>query len=156
MMCSGIALAYSEMPVALIKKHRLDERVHERGGEKEVRFLYREVERILPILHEGQLRIVRWGTRRENSKALPYTGWTWLKSVEAGRWGELDANEVVIPATLGHEKGIWYRIRQGIRAVLVEDEHRKPVVYMMVEPASHYYQTMTKSKRMPVLIGERI
>src|SRR5262249_32548163 len=137
-------------------EHRLDERVHERGGEKEVRFLYREIERVLPVLHEGQLRIVRWGSRRGNSRALPCTGWTWLKSVEAGRRPALNAHGAVIPATLGHDKGIWYRIRQGICAVLVENEQGEPAVYMMVEPASHYYQTMTKSKRMPVLIGQRI
>jgi hypothetical protein len=29
-------------------------------------------------------------------------------------------------------------------------------VYMLTEPASHYYQIMTRNDRMPVLIGERI
>jgi hypothetical protein len=30
------------------------------------------------------------------------------------------------------------------------------VAYMLCEPASHYYQVMTRSPRMPVLIDERI
>jgi hypothetical protein len=64
--------------------------------------------------------------------------------------------EVVVPATMGLENGVWFKIRQGIRGVLVHDERGEVVVDLMVEPASHYYKTMTKSTRMPVLVGERI
>ena len=155
-MCSGIALAYSEMPVDLIERAGLASRVHDRGGEKEVRFQYRDARPILPVWHEGQLKLVRWGTRRGQSAVLPPTGYTWLASVEAGRWAALNAEAVEIPATLGLENGVWFRIRQGLRGVLVADESRRPAVYVIVEPASHYYQTMTKSKRMAVLLGERI
>src|SRR5689334_19479191 len=54
------------------------------------------------------------------------------------------------------DKGIGFRIRQGIRGLLLSDEHCEDVAYMICEPASHYYKVMTRSKRMPVLIGERI
>jgi hypothetical protein len=40
--------------------------------------------------------------------------------------------------------------------VLVHDERGAPAVSMVCEPASHYYKTMTRGDRMPVLIGERI
>jgi hypothetical protein len=60
------------------------------------------------------------------------------------------------PATLGLDRGVWYRIRQGIRGLLVPDERGLAVCYMLCEPASHYYQVMTRSNRMPVLIEERI
>jgi hypothetical protein len=83
-MCTGIALAYSELPMELIRQHKLDLRVHERGGEKGIRFLARHTERALPIWHEGQLRIVRWGCRRNQSKVLPCTAWTWSETIEAG------------------------------------------------------------------------
>ena len=63
---------------------------------------------------------------------------------------------VDIPAILGFDRGVWYAIRQGIRGLLVEDERGNAVVYMICEPASHYYRIMTRSDRMPVLIGERI
>jgi hypothetical protein len=36
------------------------------------------------------------------------------------------------------------------------DERGIAVAYMLCEPASHYYQIMTRSNRMPVLIGERM
>src|SRR5262249_51225991 len=113
-------------------------------------------ERVLPVWHEGQLRIVRWGVRRQESRCLPCTGWTWLTTVEAGSWSRWGAVPVDIPATVGLKNGIWYRIRQGIRGLLVEDERGHPAVYMICEPASHYYQVMTRSWWMPVLIDERV
>lgn len=76
--------------------------------------------------------------------------------MEAGGWSRWEAEPVVIPATMGLEGGVWYAIRQGVRGVLVRDEQGKPVAYVVCEPASHYYRVMTKSERMPVLIGERI
>ena len=63
---------------------------------------------------------------------------------------------VDIPATLALERGVWFRVRQGIRGLLVPDERGIAVVYMICEPASHYYQVMTRSERMPILIEERI
>src|SRR5262249_31625050 len=155
-MCTGIALAYSELPLELIERHGLESRVHDRGGEREVRFLYRAAERVLPAWHEGQLQVVRWGSRRGQTRVLPCTGWTWREAVEKGRWAAWEGAEVAVPATMGHENGVWFKIRQGVRGVLVHDESGEAVVYLLVEPASHYYQTMTKSPRMPVLIGERI
>jgi hypothetical protein len=73
-----------------------------------------------------------------------------------GLWRHASPVPVVIPATLGFEKGVWYRIRQGIRGILVPDERDAHVVYMVCEPASHYYQVMTRCDRMPLLIEERI
>ena len=69
-------LAYSELPLELLADPRLRRRVHERGGEKEVRFLDRHTPRLLPAWHEGQLHVVRWGYRRDQSRALPATAWT--------------------------------------------------------------------------------
>ena len=41
---------------------------------------------LLPVRHEGQLRIVRWGCRRGESRVLPVGGWTRLATVESGYW----------------------------------------------------------------------
>jgi hypothetical protein len=38
----------------------------------------------------------------------------------------------------------------------VRDEKGVESAYMLCEPASHYYKVMTRSDRMPVLVGERI
>jgi len=155
-MCAGIALARSELPTELIGRHRLERRVHERGGEAEIRFLFRDRHPLLPVWSDSQLRLLRWGNARGRSRFLPRTGWTWKETIERGGWRGVEAAWVEIPATLGLERGVWFRIRQGIRGLVVADEHGEEIVYMVCEPASHYYRVMTRSDRMPVLIGERI
>jgi hypothetical protein len=155
-MCVGIALAWSELPTDLIGRHGLERRAHDRGGEREARFLHRDRRPRLPVWRDGRLQIVRWGNFRGESRSLPRTGWTWLETINAGGWRGLDPIPVDIPATLGLDRGVWFRIRQGIRGLLVPDERGCAVVYMICEPSSHYYQVMTRSSRMPVLIEERI
>jgi hypothetical protein len=151
-MFAGVALALSELPVELVEPPR----VHDRGGELEVQFLLRERERVLPVWLDGQLQRVRWGNRRGQSPGLPCTAWTWRATLEAGGWGDREAVPVLIPATMGLDRGVWFRIREGVRGVVVLDEQEKPVVYVLCEPASHYYQVMTRSAWMPVLVGELI
>ena len=81
---NGLALAYCELPLSLIVRHGLDQRVVSRGGEREVRFLWSEWPRVLPVWHRGHLVLASWGCRRGESRLLPCTGWTWLSTVEAG------------------------------------------------------------------------
>jgi hypothetical protein len=155
-MLAGVALAASELPVGLVQRHGLGRRIHERGGEPEVRFLLHDHERVLPVWLDGQLLPVRWGNRRGQSRGLPCTAWTRRETVEAGGWGDREVVRVVIPATMGLDGGIWYRVREGVWGLLVRDGRGAPAVYVLVEPASHYYQIMTRSAWMPVLINERI
>jgi hypothetical protein len=154
-MCTGIAVAVGELPEEFLEQHGLTPRVHRRGGEPEVRFWYKDSQRRLPVWHEGQLKLVRWGVRRSESKVLPPTGWTWLDSLENGKWCGVEASEAVIVASSAYERGVWFRVWEGIRGVLVQDEAGREVVYMVCEPASHYFQVMTRSDRMPVILGER-
>ena len=155
-MCAGIALAWSELPLPLIERHALHLRAHDRGGEREVRFLAHDRNPRIPVWRDGQLLIVRWGNLRGQSSHLPRTAWTWKESVETGAWRHVDATPVLIPATLGYEKGVWFRIRVGVRGLLVADERGKAVAYMICEPATHYYRVMTRSDRMPVMVEEPI
>src|SRR5450755_3861051 len=82
----GVALRWSDLPLPLIERYKLSERIHERGGEREIRFLYRDPNPVLPVLHEGRLQIVRWGIRGGKRNRLPRGGWIKLASVEAGTW----------------------------------------------------------------------
>jgi hypothetical protein len=151
-MIAGIAIAYSGLPVELIARHGLRGRVHDRGGEPEVQFLLHAAERVLPVWLDGRLQIVQWGNRRGQGRGLPCTAWTRLETVAAGGWGDREVVRAVIPATMGLDGGVWYRVRE----LLVRDNSGAPAVYVLVEPASHYYQIMTRSAWMPVLVGERI
>jgi hypothetical protein len=156
-MLSGTALALSELPVELMVRHGLERRVCDRGGEREVQFLFADADRLLPVWRNGRLQILRWGNRRGESARLPCTGWTQLDTVQNGGWSEQAIELVVVPATMGLDKGVWYRIWQGIRGLVAHDERGCPRVYLICEPSSHYYQVMTRgSTWMPALIGERI
>ena len=155
-MFAGVALAYSELPRELIEQHSLQRRVHDRGGEPEVRFLIHDAERVLPVWLDGRLQVVRWGNRRGQSPGLPCTAWARLATLEAGGWAQMGPAEVVIPAAMGLDRGIWFQIREGVRGLVVPDEQGRPVAYVLCEPASHYYTVMTRSDWMPVLIGEQI
>jgi hypothetical protein len=43
-----------------------------------------------------------------------------------------------------------------VRAVLSRDAQGSPVVFPLIEPASHYYKSMTGSEWMPCLVRQRI
>ncbi|WP_162661421.1 hypothetical protein [Tuwongella immobilis] len=152
----GIALPWNELPLSLIEANQLTGRIHERGGEKEIRFLVRHYPRILPIWLDGQIQLARWGSTRRDSRQLPPTAWTWQESIDSGKWSGFNAQLVDIPANFGFDKGVWFRIRQGIRGLYVRDEFNQGTVYMICEPASRYYRIMTRSDRMPTLIDEII
>lgn len=154
-MFGGIALSWNSLPLEMLEQPDLQRRVHERGSEREIQFLFRDHTPTLPVWHEGRLRLVTWGNRRRHNRVLPCTGWTWLATVEAGGWVNFGAQPIDIPATLGLENGVWYQIREGIRGLLVADDGGVDRAYMICEPATYYYRVMTRSNWMPVLIGER-
>lgn len=78
----GLALPFSELPLELIQRYALSRFVYERGGEREVRFLRQVPQAVLPVRHDGLLRIVSWGSR---SGKLPRSGYTrgWRRSKRA-------------------------------------------------------------------------
>lgn len=155
-MLLGVSLALSEMPLEIIAQNNLNERIRERGGEREVEFLFRDAPRLMPVWHKGCLDVVTWGNRRGESRTLPCTGWTQLATVESGGWAAFQTKLVIIPASLGLDKKVWFRIHQGVRGLLVKDEFGVPRVYIICEPSTHYYQVMTRSRWMPALVGELI
>jgi hypothetical protein len=157
-MCTGISLASCELPEQLVTQHKLSDRIVRRsvGADLEIHFLYRHRQPLIPAWFENQLQIFPWGNRDNANSRLPRTGWCQLESLEAGHWNWLTPESVEIPATFGREKGIWYQVREGMRGILVRDEQNHPHIYMLTTPASHYYEVMTRNKRMPVLVGEEI
>ncbi|HET6574530.1 MAG TPA: hypothetical protein VFG68_13060 [Fimbriiglobus sp.] len=153
-MCTAIALAVGELPVTLAEG--LADRVHTRGGESEVRFHWRAVPALLAVWWDGRLQIIRWGNRDRRERKLPPTGWTWRATVEAGRWAHMSPEPVDVPATYGFANGVWFRVQQGMRGLLVRDRGGVPAVYLVCEPATRYYKVMTRAEWMPTLIGEVI
>jgi hypothetical protein len=155
-MCSGIAIPIDELPESLVQRQRRRLVLRSPGDSHELRFLYRDTYPELPAWHGNRLGIFQWGNRTGRHSSLPRTGWCRLETLEEGFWQELSPEPVEIPAALGLERGVWFLIPEGIRGVLVHDEQGRPYVYMLTQPASHYYQIMTRNARMPVLLGEQI
>ena len=154
-MCVGISLMTSEVPLELLDQPELKRRLYTRGTEPELHFLHRDSRPVLPVWHEGQLRIVQWGNRdRHDARRLPLTGWTWQATIEAGGWSAWAPEVVDIPANFGLENGVWFHVRQGFKGLLVSNGRGEPVVYMICAPATRYYEVMTRSRRMPVLIAD--
>ena len=61
-----------------------------------------------------------------------------------------------IPAVLGLDAWIRFAVKTDVRGLVVTDEKGERRVYVVCEPASHYYATMTKADWMPCLIGEEV
>lgn len=155
-MCEAVALASSELPTSLHQSGRLENRVHSRGGEPEVRFYWRARPTLLPVWLNGTLQVVRWGNRCRTEKKLPPTGWTWQATVESGRWSALEPEPVTIPASFALAGGVWFKVTVGVKGLVVRNRGGALVVYVVCEPATRYFRVMTRSEFMPVLVGELI
>lgn len=68
----------------------------------------------------------------------------------------MEPEPVEILATYGLSNGVWFRVQQGMRGLLVRTRGGEPVVYMICEPSTRYFRVMTRAEWMPVLIGEVI
>ncbi len=155
-MCKGISVLRARIQQELYEERLLEQRLAERGGEPELRFMYTDKVVLLPVLHADQLRIYEWGNRGNKDSKLPRTGWRRNESLQAGKWRWLQPEIVVIPANFGLEKGVWFHITEGLHGIVVYEENCRPHVYMLTQAASHYYATMTKHDRMPPLVGQEI
>jgi hypothetical protein len=69
---------------------------------------------------------------------------------------DLAPEPTVVPATFALDGGVWFLVEQGLEAVVVPDREGRPVAYLVVQPSSHYYRVMTRSRWMPCLVGQTI
>jgi hypothetical protein len=75
--CIGIAIPWDDLPTGLRVQPEVRRRRYRRSGARpKARFLFRDSDRLLPVLLDGQLRLLPWGARRGNGSGLPCTGWT--------------------------------------------------------------------------------
>src|SRR3989344_4193855 len=141
-MCAGFALERRSLHDTLFAKHALESRLVTRnaGAEPEIHFLSRTLSPLLPVWIGRELHIIEWGNMGRSSAKLPRTFLVTLESITKGLWNALHAEEVEIPVSLGLEKGVWFHIPEGVKGMLVSDEKGSPHVYLLRQPASHYYE----------------
>lgn len=109
-----------------------------------------------PRLVGRQVPNHQMGNKDRAEHELPPTGWTWQEKIEDGWWSALAAEPVAIPASFGLMNGVWFKVKQGMQGLLVHDREEHPVVFMVCQPSTRYYQVMTRAKWMPALIDEVI
>lgn len=145
-MCQAIRYNQHEFPEEMLKQHQL------RCIDNEVRVYYAHKKALLPVLLNGENQLIKWGNK-ENFK-IPKTGFCKKESLEAGKWRWLHPIPVTIPASAGLMNGIWFQIREGIQGIIIKNEQGGEHCYIVTQPATHYFKTMTGAERMPVLINQ--
>lgn len=151
---TGLALMLSEVPNDIADEY--PERVYERERRQEIQFHWWQAPTLIPVVWNGQFQVLRWGNKDRRGR-LPYGGWIALSQIEAGALAHVRPEEVVIPANLGHHRGVWFMVEEGFRGVILPSVPGGPVVYLLVEPATNYYRNMTEqSDTMPALVNQVI
>jgi len=148
-MCAGVRFSISNIPEVKLKKYfnqrELD--FYKKRGEIDIFFFSKKP--FLPIQRDDRIDLVTWGNRDKNF-ALPQTGWARQESVEAGKWDYLKLQKVEIPARMGYEKGVWFKV-DGIGGVEIKSGRDKRV-YMLTQKASPRYRKLTGHDREPVWV----
>lgn len=124
-----------------------------RSGD-EIRMHVNQPHAQLPIELNGENRLVPWGNK--SHPRLPKTGFCKAESLKSGKWRWLNPQPVKILAAFGYNNGVWYQIREGIQGILIYDDEDQPHCFLLTQPATHYFKTMTGSERMPALINQVI
>ena len=159
-MCRAISILKSRINLELIEEYNLESFARQRAEKAEIEIVFDYAARVqipyLPVIHDGQLRIYEWGNRSKKAQGVYETGWCRLDSLEAGKWKWQQPEEIVIPAQFGLENGIWFSVTEGMKGVVVKDRQQQWHAYLLTQQASVYYANMTKSDRMPVLVGEQM
>ncbi|WP_437205838.1 3-hydroxyacyl-CoA dehydrogenase family protein [Planctomicrobium sp. SH664] len=129
---------------------------------------------VLPVWLNGQLQILAWGSRDRRSR-YPQAFFCFQEELESGSWSGSRPIPVEIPLSYGLARGVRFAGHSCIRGVVVGN-----VVYPIMpmgplelldvvgidvaldvsrtlsllaqqsKPSTHYYEVMTRQKRMPV------
>lgn len=79
-----------------------------------------------------------------------------MHELQQGCWQHANIQEVLIVGNAALHRGVWFPLLEGIKGIYLRDEHGTPTVFMLMEKPSDYYGIMTKSKVMPMMVGDVI
>lgn len=89
------------------------------------------------------------------NRDLPQSYFCRVESLEKGLWQHLNPKKAVLPASFFYSKGVGCHIKEGIRCITVFYNNLLHC-YILSQESSHYYKTMTKLNRMPILKNQTI
>ena len=145
-MCQAIRFMKDEFSDEVLQKYHLE------VSGNEVRVYCTKKDSLLPVFLNGQNQLVKWGSK-ENLK-IPRTGFCKIESFDAGKWLWLHPLPVTIIASSALVNGVWFQVKQGIRGLFLTSERGTEHCYMLTQPSTHYFRTMTGAERMPVLLNQ--
>ncbi len=151
----GVSLLRSEIPELLIAQQNLQNRITRRSDRAvdEVRFLWHVRCALLPVWYQNELSLFEWGNKNRKNR-LPCGAHLMQEELQNGCWK--NCQRVEVPANFGLANHVWFHVVGGFQGVLLYDHRGNAHVYLLTQPASHYYEVMTRSKRMPLFIGPGI
>jgi len=151
----GLSLLRSEIPETLIAQRHLQNRLTRRSDQavEEIRFLWRVRHSLLPVWYQNELSFFEWGNK-DRSNRLPCGSHLMQEELKNGCWR--NCQRVEVPANFGLANHVWFHVIGGFQGILIHDHSGGAHVYLLTQPASHYYEVMTRSKRMPLFIGQGI
>jgi hypothetical protein len=151
---TGFALLHSEVPSEILPGliAANPKRVYQREGKEELQFHWWQDPRQLPVLWDGEFRLLLWGNKNRRAP-LPQGGWLTVDGVAALAGSHPE--EVVIPAQMGCVNGRWTIIDVGVKGVVLPDIPGGPVVYVLIRPSTNYYRNLSgREAMMPVFVNQ--
>lgn len=117
----------------------------------------------IPPFKEGQQRVRLKDQKprvlieyRGRLQLCPWKGLYPLEKLKKGALQNVQAVRVQVKANRAHANGVWFQVREGMEAILLQQPKKEAELYILTVPATHYYKTMTRATRMPVLIDQVI
>lgn len=134
-MCDAVQFQFSEFSKAQIERYQLEDFT---GGDDLVTFRHPGKPLLILVLRNDKLELVRWfGT-------YP------LPMLEDGGMSHSRPKEVLIAAEYAIHKGTRFKVAPAqIRGFTISDR-RGRIAYILVQPASDYYERMTHAQWEPV------
>ncbi len=106
----------------------------------------------LSVYYDGKIELVEWGIQfPKNNKKIFFCK---KESLISGKWAFVFKKNVQVNASFALSRGVWFQVRQGLSAVMMKNINGEKCVCIITEPSTHYFEIMTGSKRMPVLINQ--
>ncbi|MFH1668014.1 MAG: hypothetical protein ABH884_03270 [Candidatus Komeilibacteria bacterium] len=147
-MCGGVGFRIERISENELRQFYSPDELKEIKNNGQATSFFWSAKPVLPVQEKNEVRLYNWGNRDKEIK-LPTTGWAKQESLKQGKWNHLEPKIVNIVAEQGYEKGVWFKIKKGLKGVLVKNR-----VYMLTQPADHDYQELTKHDRMPIVIDQ--
>ncbi len=102
---------------------------------------------VLPVrLKSGDVELVTWGRRKEETGQLPQTGWAKIESIEDRKWDRYNPHPVKIPVDSYMEKdkqglSYWFDLDPGhfIQGLLAQLNDERRIYVVTTVPAEPKY-----------------